>query len=182
VPGYFQAVPPGRVAGFIHLPGTSCQATFRLSLRNGSRVLFIFPALRARATFRLSLRDGSRVLFIFPALRARATFRLSLRDGPFACVAKSARHPFLYQTRRFVPGFYRVVPSSFVSPSHEKRRCPVATEDRPGQFAQPRCCLAKRKPSQVGLRLGHPGDPQIDQQKEAGNNCLPRTMSGWDLS
>jgi hypothetical protein len=48
VPGYFQAVPPGRVAGFIHLPGTSCQATFRLSLRNGSRVLFIFPALRAR--------------------------------------------------------------------------------------------------------------------------------------
>jgi len=78
VPGYLLPVPTGRHP-WGPIPGTSCQATFFLSLRDGIHGRPI-PGTSCQATFLLSLRDGIHGDSI-PGTSCQATFFLSLRDG-----------------------------------------------------------------------------------------------------
>jgi hypothetical protein len=63
----------------------------------------------------------------------------SLRSG--TCNTKNA-------TRTKVPGYFQAVPSSFVSPSHEKRSWPRTTADKPERTF---CHLVKSDMSLLGV-------------------------------
>jgi hypothetical protein len=154
VPGYLLPVPTRRHP-WAPIPGTSCQATFFLSLRDGIHGGPI-PGTSCQATFFLSLRDGIHGA-PFQALRAR------LRSScPYGTASMGA------YSRHFVPGYLLPVPAGrqSVTPVHDTEYCPFTLpNNHPSDLT-----ITSQGVHQSGCHDDGHGEPR---DKESRHKMLP---------